>query len=110
MKGKDFFDFAGCCVIAVAIIIAGYMIASKIAQIPKFPENLSVSTHDNSQQFGDYLTVYDVAGYLGISSEDASDLIDSGKLDAAIYKNGGIYIISKQALQEWINSQLGISD
>ena len=35
MKNKDIFNFAGCCVIAVAIIISGYMIASKVAQIPR---------------------------------------------------------------------------
>ena len=66
-----------------------------------------MSTHDNTQQFGDYLTAYDVAAYLGISSDDTSDLINSGKLDSAIYKDGEICIISKQALQEWVNSQIG---
>lgn len=107
MKSKDFFNFLGCCVIAVAIVISGYMIANKIAQIPKFPNNLCVSTQDGTQQFGDYLTVYDATAYLGISDIDMNDLINSGKLNSAIYKVGESYIISKEALQEWVNSQIG---
>ena len=45
--------------------------------------------------------------YLGISDTDVNDLINSGKLDSAIYKDGEICIISKQALQEWVNNQIG---
>ena len=107
MKSKDFFNFLGCCVIAVAIVISSYMISSKIAQIPRFPDNLSVSTRENTQQYGDYLTIHEVAAYLGISSDEASDLINSGKLNSAIYRDGEICIISKQALQEWVNAQIG---
>ena len=107
MKSKDFFNSLGCCAIAVAIVISGYMIASKIEQIPKFPNSLSVSTQDSSQQFGDYLTTYEAAAYLGISDTDVNDLINSGKLDSAIYKDGEICIISKDALQAWVNSQIG---
>lgn len=107
MKSKDFFNFLGCCVIAVAIVISGYMISNKIAQIPKFPNSLSVSTQDSSQQYGDYLTMYEAAAYLGISDTDVNDLINSGKLDSTIYKDGEICIISKQALQEWVNNQIG---
>ena len=76
-------------------------------QIPKFPNSLSVSTQESSQQFGDYLTTYEAAAYLGISDTDVNDLINSDKLDSAIYKDGEICIISKQALQEWVNNQIG---
>lgn len=107
MKSKDFFNFLGCCVIAVAIVISGYMISNKIAQIPKFPNSLSVSTQDSSQQYGDYLTVYEAAAYLGVSDTDVNNLINSGKLDSAICKVGESYIISKEDLQKWVNSQIG---
>ena len=95
MKSKDFFNFLGCCAIAVAIAIS------------EFPNSLSVSTQESSQQFGDYLTTYEAAAYLGISDTDVNDLINSDKLDSAIYKDGEICIISKEALQEWVNSQIG---
>ena len=83
------------------------MIANKIAQIPEFPYNLNVSTHDDTHQFGDFLSIYDVSGYLGITYDEAENLINSGELDSTIYRNGEICIISKQALQEWVNSQTG---
>lgn len=95
MKTKDFFNFLGCCVIAVAIVISGYMISNKIAQIPKFPNSLSVSTQDSSQQYGDYLTVYEAAAYLGVSDTDVNNLINSGKLDSAICKSVKAILLAK---------------
>lgn len=109
MKGKDLLNFLGCCVIAVIIVMAisSYMISNLIPQIPRVPDSLSVSVQDATQQYGNYLTVYEAAAYLGISDTDMNDLINSGKLDSAIYKDGEICIISKQALQEWVNTQIG---
>lgn len=108
MKNNELFRFLGDCIIAVAIIVAGCIIAFHLPDTTKVPSSLSVSTQSSQTQFGDYLSRYDVAGYLGISSDEADKLIDSGAIDSAIYKIGETYIISKSALQEWV--EIGLSD
>lgn len=108
MKNDGLLKFLGNCIIALAIIIASCIIAFHLPDTTTVPSTLNVSTQSGQIQFGDYLSRYDVAGYLGISSEEADKLIDSGAMDSAIYKIGETYIISKSALQKWV--EVGLPD
>ena len=107
MKHEGIFHFLGACVIAAAIVISAVIIADKIPGPAQFPSELTVSTGDSSQQFGDYLSTYEASAYLGIATDSFMNLIHSGQLDSAIYQVGKDYIISKQALQDWVDSQIG---
>ena len=108
MKNDGLLKFLGDCMIAVAIIAAGGIIAFHLPDTTRIPSSLNVNTQSGQAQFGDYLSRYEVAAYLGISSDEADRLIDSGAMDSAIYKIGDTYIISKSALQKW--AELGLSD
>ena len=108
MKNDGLLKFLGNCIIALAIISASSIIAFHLPDTTTVPSTLNVSTQNGQIQFGDYLSRYDVAGYLGISSEEADKLIDSGAMDSAIYKIGETYIISKSALQKWV--EVGLPD
>ncbi len=108
MKNDGLLKFLGDCMIAVAIIAAGCIIAFHLPDTTRIPSSLNVNTQSGQAQFGDYLSRYEVAGYLGISSDEADQLIDSGAMDSAIYKIGDTYIISKSALQKWV--ELGLSN
>ena len=108
MKSDGLLKFLGNCIIAVAIIVASCIIAFHLPDTTRIPASLSVNTQSEQAQFGDYLSRYEVAGYLGISSDEADRLIDSGAMDSAIYKIGETYIISKSAMQKWV--ELGLSD
>ena len=66
---------------------------------------------DDDVKYGDYLSVYEAADYLGIDVDELKNLIDSGDLDAAICQwtdEGNIdhIIISKKALQEWAENKV----
>ena len=107
MKNEGLFHFLGCCVIAASIVVSGAIIANKLPETAQFPTSLSVSTSDGTHQFGDYLSTYEASAYLGIATDSVMELIQSGELDSAIYKVDKDYIISKQALQEWVDSKIG---
>lgn len=107
MKTEGIFHFLGCCVIAAAIVVSGALIASRLPETALFPSSLSVSTSDGAQQFGDYLSPYEASAYLNIPVEELLELIESGQLDSAVYQTGESCIISRQALQAWIDSRIG---
>ena len=107
MKNDGLLHFFGNCVLGVAIIIAACIIAFHLPDTTQVPSSLSVDTRNGQIQFGDYLSRYEIAEYLGIDSDEADRLIESGAIDSAIYKVGETYIISKQALSELVNSQIG---
>ena len=107
MKKDGLFHFLGCCVIAAAIVVSGVIIANKLPETTQFPSSLSVSTSDSTQQFGDYLSTYEASAYLRIETDNLMELIQSGELDGAIYQVGEDYIISRQALREWVGSRIG---
>ena len=107
MKRSDILNFLGSCVIAIAIVAAGCIIAGKLPETVQFPTNLNVSTQDGTQQFGDYLSIYEASAYLRISDLELKGLIESGELDSAVYKIGDSCLISRQALQDWADSKIG---
>lgn len=84
------------------------MISFNLPDTTYVPSSLIVNTQSDPIQFGDYLSPDEVAAYLGITSDEADRLIESGAIDSAIYKVGETYIISKSALQEWV--ELGLSN
>ncbi len=88
------------------MIVAGCIIAFHLPDTTRVPSHLSVSTQSVQDQFGDYLDRNEVSAYLGITDEEADRLIESGAMDSAIYKVGETYIISKSALQEWVERGL----
>ncbi len=107
VKNDGLLNFFGNCVLGVAIIVASCIIAFNLPDTTQVPSSLSVNTQNGQIQFGDYLSYHEVAVYLGISSDEADRLIESGAIDSAIYKVGETYIISKQALSELVNSKIG---
>lgn len=107
MKHSDILNFLGSCVIAIAIVAASCIITSKLPETVQFPTSLNVSTQDGTQQFGDYLSIYEASAYLRISDLELKGLIESGELDSAVHKIGDSYLISRQALQDWADSKIG---
>lgn len=111
MINNGVLNFWGCCVFSVAIIIAAFTIANKLPETPIIPSNLSISTQSSTQsterQYGDYLSQWEVAVYLGITDDDVTTLLESGDFDSAVCKVGESYIFSKRALQEWVDSKIG---
>ena len=108
MKNNGLWIFLGCCVLASAIGYAGNEIAGQLPERADIPQSLYVTTNEQrkSQEFGDYLTIYEAAQYLGISQDDIEELIESGEWDPVAYTMGDSCIISKAAVQEWVETKL----
>lgn len=108
MKNNGFWIFLGCCVLAASILYAGQEIANQLDSVADIPDSLYVTTNEQgkSQEFGDYLTIYEAAQYLGISQDDIEELIESGEWDPVAYTMGDSCIISKAAVQEWVETKL----
>ncbi|MEG1447783.1 MAG: helix-turn-helix domain-containing protein [Oscillospiraceae bacterium] len=75
---------------------------------PHIPSSLEVVTPNSTYEFGDYLSEYEVAPFLNISSDDAKRLIESGELDCFMTKIGNSCVFSKIALEGWMNEKLGV--
>lgn len=106
MKNFNLSTFLGCCVISAGIIVAGWLISSRIPDSPTIPPSLTVTTSNMDDQYDDYLTKYDVQGYLGVAEENLDALLESGELDSVYTKIGTSYVFSKAALQEWVEGRI----
>lgn len=106
MKKFNLALFLGCCVIGVCIVISANIISTNLPGTTHVPSSLYVTTSDTVSEFKDYLSVYEVAAFLSISSEDASNLIASGEFDTFGTKIGNSFVVSKIALEGWINNRL----
>ena len=108
MKTGGLWIFLGCCVLAASIFYAGQEIAGQLDNVADFPSSLYVTTNEQekSQEFGDYLSKYEAAQYLEISHEEVEELIESGEWDSVAYIVGENRIISKAAVQEWVEAKL----
>lgn len=106
MKNSGLCNFLGCCVIAVAILASGIIIAHNLPDTTEVPNRFGVSVDGEKAAFGDFLSESEAAAYLGLTNEDITQLLESGELDSAVYKVGENYIISRQALQEWAESKI----
>ena len=67
---------------------------------------MSVVTQAQDEQYGNYLSKYEVAAYLGITDEDVDQLFASGKLDGTYTVAGVNYIFSREKLDEWVENRL----
>jgi len=108
MKNNGLWIFLGCCVLASAIGYAGKEIADRLPERADIPQSLYVTTneHGKAQEFGDYLTIYEAAQYLELSQDDVRELIESGEWDRVAYPVGDSCVISKAAVQEWVETKL----
>ena len=107
MKNFDLSQFLGHCVIGACIIVAGWMISNELPDTTQVPSNLSVMTQTQDEQYGNYLSTYAVAAYLGITDEDVDKLISSGELEGTYTKAGENYIFSREKLDEWVENRIG---
>lgn len=110
MKNNGLLFFLGCCVLAVAIIVTGNIVAKELPETTKVPSVVYIQT-DEEVKCGDYLSVSEAADYLRLEYDELWDLIKLGDLDAAICQwtdEGNIdhIIISKKALQEWAENKV----
>lgn len=106
-KNFDLSLFLGCCVISLGIVIAGWLISNALPGTIHVPSNLAVSVTDTEYgQFGEYLSKYEVAAYLGITDEDVTTLIKSGELDNISTKLGENYVFVKSKLDEWMENRV----
>lgn len=106
MKKFNLALFLGCCVIGICIIISAKLISNNLPGTTHVPSSLYVTTSDSVTEFRDYLSEYEVAAFLSISSEDASNLIASGEFDSFGTKIGNSFVVSKVALEVWMNDKL----
>mgnify|MGYP004655694141 FL=1 len=70
------------------------------------PSNLSVVTQAQDEQYGNYLSKYEVAAYRGITDEDVDPLFASGELAGTYTVAGTNYIFSREKLDEWVENRL----
>lgn len=106
MKKFNLSFFLGCCIIGICIIISSLLISKSLPISTPFPADIAVTTSDDAAEFKDYLSEYEVAAFLSISSDDVSKLIESGEIDAYGTKIGDSYVFSKVALEGWMNDQI----
>ena len=106
-KPFDLSLFLGCCVISAGIILAGFLISKEMPDTTKVPSNLAVTTtnHEYGNEFGNYLSKYEVTAYLGITDEDVNTLIESGQLDEVSTQLGANLVFSKERLDKWMEGQ-----
>ena len=106
-KSFDISLFLGCCVISTGIVIAGWLISKELPDTTHVPSSLAVTTTDSAYgQFGEYLSQYEVAAYLGITDEDVESLIKSGELDGVSTKLGANYVFVKSKVDEWMENRV----
>ena len=106
-KSFDISLFLGCCVISAGIVIAGWFISKELPDTMHVPSSLAVTTTDSAYgQFGEYLSRYEVAAYLGITDEDVESLIKSGELDGVSTKLGANYVFVKSKVDEWMENRV----
>ncbi len=103
MKNFNLSLFLGCCVIGISIIISGILISSNLPGTTLVPSNLAVTTSNSESGFKDFLSEYEVAGFLSINTEDVFNLIASGEFDTLSTKIGDSYVFSKVGLEAWMN-------
>ena len=106
MKNFNLSQFLGCCVIGISIVIAGWLISKELPNTTQVPSNLSVMTQTQDEQYGNYLSKYEVAAYLGITDEDVDKLFASGELDGTYTVAGANYIFSREKLDEWVENRI----
>lgn len=106
MKNSSLAHFLGCCVIAISIVIAGWIISKELPNTTQVPSNLSVLTQTRDEQYGNYLSKYEVAAYLGITDEDVENLFSSGELDGTYAMAGANSIFSREKLDEWVEKRI----
>ncbi len=106
-KNCDISLFLGCCVISAGIVISGWLISKELPDTTHVPSSLAVTTTDSAYgQFGEYLSQYEVAAYLGITDEDVTSLIKSGELDGVSTKLGANYVFVKSKVDEWMENRV----
>ena len=106
-KNFDLSTFLGCCVISIGIIIAGWLISRELPDTTHVPASLAVTTTDSGYgQFGEYLSQFELAAYLGITDEDVTTLINAGELDGVSTKLGANYVFVKGKVDEWMESKV----
>ena len=106
-KNFDISLFLGCCVISIGIIIAGWLISKELPETTHVPSSLAVTTTDSTYgQFGEYLSQYELAAYLGITDADVTTLMNAGELRDVSTKLGANYVFVKDAVDEWMAVRL----
>lgn len=110
-KSFDISLFLGCCVISIGIIVAGWLISKELPDATHVPSSLAVTTTDTAYgQFGEYLSRYEVAAYLGITDEDVTALVESfiktGELDNISTEIGANRVFVKSKLDEWMENRV----
>ncbi len=106
MKNFNLSLFLGCCVIGICIIISSILVSNNLPDTTHVPSNLAVTTSNSVSEFQDFLSEYEVAAFLRISSDDVSNLIASDEFDAFGTKIGDSYVFSKVALEGWMNDKI----
>ena len=106
-KNFDLSLFLGCCVISAGIIVAGWLISKEMPDTTKVPASLAITTTDSAYgEFGEYLSKYELAAYLGITDDDVTSLINAGELKDVSTKLGANYVFVKDAVDEWMAERL----
>ena len=106
-KNFDLSLFLGCCVISVGIIVSGWLISKEMPDTTKVPASIAITTTDSQYgEFGEYLSKYELAAYLGITDDDVTSLINSGELKDVSTKLGANYVFVKDAVDEWMAERL----
>lgn len=106
MKNFNLSQFLGCCVISIGIVVAGWLISKELPNTTQVPSVLSVTTQTRDEQFGNYLSKYEVAAYLGITDDDVNKLFNAGELKGTYVEAGENYIFIREKLDGWVEKQI----
>ena len=91
MKKLDWSVIAGCLIVGIGIVIAGFRIGHTI-EYQSFgspaPGSLEVNLHEDTSFYGDYLNGSEAAEYLRMPWETFDEYLQSGKLDGMFVKIG----------------------
>lgn len=106
MKNFNLSQFLGCCVISIGIVVAGWLISEELPNTTQVPSVLSVTSQTQGEQFGNYLSKYEVAAYLGITDDDVNKLFNAGELKGTYVEAGASCIFIREKLDEWVEKQI----
>lgn len=93
--------------ISAGIVAAGWLISEGLPNTTQVPSALSVTTQTEDETYGNYLSKYEIAEYLNITSEDVEELFQAGELEGTYIKAGANDVFSRAKIDEWVEKRIG---
>lgn len=109
MKNSVFVSIAivaGCLLLCVSILYSAHTITVCLDELLYSVNGLRDNPTNNSEEYGDFMSIYIAAAYLKIDVDELNSLLESGELDGTYFKtneNNGGYSITfiREKLYSW---------